>query len=338
MVSWVIYAGAIAVIAIYFALDKENYVLSNVTLKVLGINPTTWHEGESWARVLDVYDQRVEEHFGHCTSRVIPTTFGNTHAIDCSSKINLPVVLYFHGARATATSWAYQLNDPELRENFRLVAIDYICDVGRSQPKVCPSKKGDHGQWVKEIMDYIGAESAHFVGYSYGSFVSAVVGIEAPELSKGKHVILNAPAAIFAPITVGFWYHVLMSAIFKNYMGFGVKWMWTWMVSPNYDMDNEQFEREMQFQIAIDAVNYEYVISMMPYQFSNAELQMLKLNTKTLTPIMPEFETVTKPEEAIKHAEANGVEAVIVKDCGHAMLFEKTQENSKVVKQRLLER
>ena len=114
--------------------------------------------------------------------------------------------------------------------------------------------------------------------------------------------------------------------------------MWAWMVSPNYDMNNEQFEREMQFQIAMGAINYEYVISMMPYQFSNAELQMLKSNTKTLTLIMPEFETLTNPVEAIKHAESNGVEAVIVKDCGHAMLFEKTQENSEVVKQRLLGR
>ena len=80
------------------------------------------------------------------------------------------------------------------------------------------------------------------------------------------------PPGIFAPITVGFWYHVLMSAIFKNYMGFGVKWMGldghlNYYIKP-------ALEWEMQFQIAIDAVNYEYVISMMPYQFSNAELQM----------------------------------------------------------------
>ena len=334
----IIYAVIIAAVAIYFALDKENLVLSNVTLTVLGINPTAWHEGEAWAKVLQLYDQRVEEHFGHCTSRVIPTTFGNTHAIECSSNINLPVVLYFHGARTTATSWAHQLSDPELLKNFRLVAIDYICDVGRSQPKTCPSKKGDHGRWVNEIMKYIGAESAHFVGYSYGSFVSAVVGVEAPELSRGKHIILNAPAAVFAPITFGFWYHVLMSAIFQNKMGFGVKWMWAWMVSPKFDMSNEQFEREMQFQMAMDAVNYEYVISTMPYQFSNAELQMLNSNAKTLTLVMPEFETVTNPKEAIKHAELNGVKAIIVKDCGHAMLFEKSQENSDVVKQKLLGR
>ena len=32
-------------------------MLSNVTLKVLGINPTTWHEGEPWASVLELYDR-----------------------------------------------------------------------------------------------------------------------------------------------------------------------------------------------------------------------------------------------------------------------------------------
>ena len=73
-----------------------------------------------------------------------------------------------------------------------------------------------------------------------------------------------------------------MSAIFKNYMGFGVRWMWAWMVSPNYDMNNEQFERNA-ISNSDGAINYEYVISMMPYQFLIAELQMLKSNTKTLT-------------------------------------------------------
>ena len=91
------------------------------------------------------------------------------------------MVLYFHGARTTATSWAYQLNDPELRENFRLVAMGYICDVGRSQPKACPSK-GDHGSGSKNhVLSWVESGTR---GYSYGVFVSAVVGIEAPELTK----------------------------------------------------------------------------------------------------------------------------------------------------------
>ena len=70
-----------------------------------------------------------------------------------------------------------------------MVAIDYICDVGRSQP-VCPSKKGDHGQWVKEIMDYIGAR-VHTLWDIHTGVLSQLLLEQGPRVVKGKVVILN---------------------------------------------------------------------------------------------------------------------------------------------------
>ena len=100
------------------------------------------------------------------------------------------MVLFFHGARDTSTSWKYQVQSTEMQSKFHMIAVDYICDAGRSLPIKCPSEKGDHGKWVKDLMAYLKIENADLVGYSNGSFVSTSVGIEAPDLVKGRNIIL----------------------------------------------------------------------------------------------------------------------------------------------------
>lgn len=126
------------------------------------------------------------------------------------------------------------MNVPELVKQRRLVAVDYICDAGRSVPENCPKTSADHANWVRDIFKALNVEKADFVGYSYGAFVSSVVALEAPELIASR-VILTAPAAVVSPITPGFFVHVLASALGKHIpmLGADFKWFWQWCVPDN---------------------------------------------------------------------------------------------------------
>ena len=158
----------LAIFVSYYISTNDSNLTTKVTFMffdLLGMNPTKWHVGKEWKYFLDMYDERVEKNFNHCTSRLIPTSFGKTHVLDCNPDSNLPVVLFFHGARDTATSWKYQVQSTEMQSKFHMIAVDYICDAGRSLPIKCPSEKGDHGKWVKDLMAYLKIENADLVGY-----------------------------------------------------------------------------------------------------------------------------------------------------------------------------
>ena len=318
----------LAIFVSYYISTNDSNLTTKVTFMffdLLGMNPTKWHVGKEWKYFLDMYDERVEKNFNHCTSRLIPTSFGKTHVLDCNPDSNLPVVLFFHGARDTATSWKYQVQSTEMQSKFHMIAVDYICDAGRSLPIKCPSEKGDHGKWVEDLMAYLKIENADLVGYSYGSFVSASVGIEAPDLVKGRNIILNAPAAVVTPVRVGFWYHVLMPAIFQNTMGFDLKWYMDYVTSPNYDLENEHLQSALKYQLAMMDVSYEYDLGILPYSFSDKELQQLS-SAANVVLIMPELETVTDPKVGVDRAKSNGIKTVVIEDCGHGMQLEKEVE------------
>lgn len=51
-----------------------------------------------------------------------------------------------------------------------------------------------------------------------------MVATEAPHLVKGQKVVLGAPGGVLAPLSIDFWYHVLMPMITNKSFGFDINW------------------------------------------------------------------------------------------------------------------
>jgi pimeloyl-ACP methyl ester carboxylesterase len=71
---------------------------------------------------------------------VIPTTFGKTQTFACGDLSSDPV-FFLHGAASNAFIYGDWIM-PELRKTHYAVAVDFVCDVGRSTPR-----DGDSKNW-----------------------------------------------------------------------------------------------------------------------------------------------------------------------------------------------
>lgn len=135
-----LFAVAAAFVAV--ALGCANYFFGNK------LEAVTWHEGPAWEEFLPLYDEWIASGYGNCTAKDIDGAFGTTRAYGCGDQSAKIAVIAQAGAAASSiiyTSWVL----PRLVDGGAFViAVDYICDVGRSHPKNkdnanCPSSESD---------------------------------------------------------------------------------------------------------------------------------------------------------------------------------------------------
>jgi len=277
-------------------------------------------QGQAWERMFLLYDAKVRRDFHNCEQLHIPSSFGNTYVHDCGNT-SLPAVVLFHAFRATSTMWSFLV--PTLSKHRRVVAVDYICDVGRSVATKCPQNSLDHAVWVKDLFAGVGITSGSkvtFIGYSYGSFISASVALEAPELVE--RVVLTAPLATFGTITLSFWWHGLAMVLLKRF-GFDRWWILDWMTAPEFDVKTASIPNK-DLMLAIDELSLKKDVAVKPVSLSDEELKALGQNCP-VTVIMPELETVIKPQPAMERAREAGIEAVMVPNAGHGARIEKPE-------------
>jgi pimeloyl-ACP methyl ester carboxylesterase len=93
-----------------------------------------------------------------------------------------------------------------VKQNNFAIAVDYICDTGRSVPKDgkvenCPSNEMEIAQWwVEEIATELSLKkSVSMVGYSYGAYISVWTALHKPELVD--QLVLLAPRHIFGSMS-----------------------------------------------------------------------------------------------------------------------------------------
>ena len=197
-----------------------------------GRKPNT-NQGESkeWQHFYQLYDDKAQKLINNqFTSISIPTSFGTTH-VWLGGNLDAPPALFFHGVRATSLMWDNLVQNDGIQARKKCILIDYITDTGRSLPsRKGPSSEAEHSQWVVEILTHLKIHTpVDMVGYSYGSFVAAMVAKHSPELVRNKSVILISPAAVFSPLATSFYYHALMPFLFNKRFGYTNEWSDQWM-------------------------------------------------------------------------------------------------------------
>lgn len=126
------------------------------------------------------------------TEKDIQTKFGNAHVLVCGNPANPPLVL-LHGMNASSTMW--YPNMKTLAKNYRVYAIDFLLEPGKS---TCNLKRLDKDQiaaWYDEIFSKLGLNSFYLVGCSRGGWLATAVALNKPE--KIKKLVLLSPAQTF---------------------------------------------------------------------------------------------------------------------------------------------
>lgn len=133
-----------------------------------------------------------------CVSLTLPTRHGETHALACGPEGAPPVVL-LHGTEGTALSWRLQM--AALRERFRVYSLDIVGTNGRSAPVRLPWTGRGYGEWLADVMDALGLESAAFAGISNGCWHIFQLALHAPG-RVARAALLSANG--FVPVRMPF--------------------------------------------------------------------------------------------------------------------------------------
>ncbi|MDV6169946.1 alpha/beta hydrolase [Flavobacterium sp. DG1-102-2] len=132
------------------------------------------------------------------TEQDIPTTFGTVHAV-ISGPVNAEPLVLLHGMDASSTMW--YLNVKDYSKNYRVYAIDYIMEAGKSSLKENRNLNSDEiVQLYNETFDGLKLTNINLLGTSRGGWIATLYAIHHKE--RIKKLALLAPVQTFKMISM----------------------------------------------------------------------------------------------------------------------------------------
>jgi pimeloyl-ACP methyl ester carboxylesterase len=139
------------------------------------------------------YRRFLERWPGACEQRTVATRHGDTFVIASGSPSAPPLVL-FHGSGTNAASW--MRDAPAWAQHHRVYAVDIIGEPGLSAPSRPPLASSAHAEWLDDVWDGLGLQTASIVGISLGGWLALDFAIRRPQ--RVALLSLLAPAGIGA--------------------------------------------------------------------------------------------------------------------------------------------
>lgn len=122
----------------------------------------------------------------------VPTSFGTTHVRRSGTGTETPIVL-LHAVGANCLQWHIVIED--LCRDRVVYALDTIGTAGRSVHTAPLTGESDFATWVGEVLNELGVDRVHLVGYSHGAWHAVLVALHAPE--RLASVTLIEPGGVF---------------------------------------------------------------------------------------------------------------------------------------------
>lgn len=141
-------------------------------------------------RYLEAYDRVLRAWPEPYESRMIETSFGDTHVLSSGCEDGPPLVL-LHGAGVSATMW--RPNVARFGARRRVHAVDVLWDMGKSAPTAFPQSHGEAVRWFSDVLDGLGHDEVDLVGLSYGGFLAFRFALDVPE--RIRRLAVLSPAA-----------------------------------------------------------------------------------------------------------------------------------------------
>lgn len=147
---------------------------------------------------IDAYDQALTLWQTPFIERDIETKYGTAHVIISGPENGEPLVI-LHGMNASSTMW--YPNIKSLSEQYRVYAIDFLLEPGKSVYKGDISETSQLVDWYYEILDELKLEKFSLLGASRGGWLALNIAMNAQD--RINKVVLLSPAQTFIWIRPG---------------------------------------------------------------------------------------------------------------------------------------
>ena len=256
------------------------------------------------------YDHMLEQFPVQYESCMIPTRYGNTHAIVTGVPENPPLIL-IHGAASNAASW--QPNVESLSQHFHLYLLDIPGDGGKSAPIDISRRGRETADWLVDVLDSLQIDKAHFAGISLGGWTVLHMAKHEPE--RVNRLVLMAPV-MFLPIRFPFIWNTLIPGLWTTHQTVGN--FLRFLMAPGVVIEPEMIEGMYHM------IKHLTPIRSVPLSFSDADLQ--SVNTPTLF-MVGEYEVLYNPHKAIERANRvfPNVKTMQIPNAAHVLTWEQPQ-------------
>lgn len=241
----------------------------------------------------------------------ITTKYGKAHVIMCGPENAEPLVL-LHGMNASSTMW--YPNIKTLSEKYRVFAIDFLLEPGKSLCERDISETSQIVKWYYEIFDQLKLKKFSLLGASRGGWLATNIALH--DKSRVNKMILLSPAQTFIWIRPG-------AKIFSN-VAYTVspkrKKLRSVLETMTFDVDNiDQIYIDQYYLATKKASINKCFVQMRP--FSDKELQSLNMPVLVLIgdrDIINNEKSLERAKKLMKHVEVGAI-----KNAGHFLSIDK---------------
>jgi pimeloyl-ACP methyl ester carboxylesterase len=257
----------------------------------------------------------------------VDTKYGKAHVIVCGPASGEALVL-LHGMNASSTMW--YPNIKLLAQQYRIYAIDFLLEPGKSMCENDVSEVSQIMDWYEEIFEKLSLKKFSLIGASRGGWLATNIALRNQE--KISKMILLSPAQTFVWIKPG-------AKIINNIV---------YTISPkrkrlrevletmSFNVDNIEQEYIDQYYLSTKKAEInKCVMDMKP--FSDNELKSIRIPTLLLigdNDIINDRKSLKRAEKLMPR-----VETATIKHAGHFLSFDAAPEvNAKILRFLLGER
>lgn len=134
---------------------------------------------EARDRFLDLYDRAIRELWPIPSVELdVTTSYGPTRVRRCGEGVGQPLVLV-HGHSGTSVGWYTTI--AALAKAHEVFVVDVIGALGRSVQTRPIENTTDLATWLREVLDGLGVDRAHMIGFSEGGFVAFHAALDNPD-------------------------------------------------------------------------------------------------------------------------------------------------------------
>ena len=253
------------------------------------------------------------------------TSYGTAHVIVSGPKNGQPLVL-FHGTDASSTMW--YPNIQEFSKNYRVYAIDFPLEAGKSIANCPKFNNKESAKFYTQVFEHFKMKNINLLGISRGGWMATYLAIQ-PEIEINKLVLLS-PAQTFGGIKN---FGKVLSGL--NLKAFPTqKSLDKFFNAFSYKPTEVDSTFKQQLYLAYKLGNSKpRMLAMIP--FSKKELQSLKIPVLVL---IGDHDIVNGEKSLVKARKyISNVQTEVITDGGHFLTIDQSEIINKKVMDFLLE-
>ena len=299
---------------------------------------------EGYKKMMSWYNRVQDEISVDHESIFADTRFGKTHII-LAGKENQKSILLIPGVAGCAPLWRHQIN--AFSEHFRVLAIDIVGQPGKSAANPPSVFNDDFTDWLEDIIHSLNLDKPHIVGVSTGGTTAMDMAIRKPDLID-KTVMCGPTGLARARLPFRQW---LLTARKKNTDALSDDLTASSFSKPRSGETFGSFDRQLARGMALGTKHYRVDKSLGVYNEKSSRVDFIKalkvigkfffsVDKKRLKSfrnkgllIFGEFEVLYNPWKISKRLEKliPSLQIEIIKDAGHAAIYDQPEAVNKVV-------